>query len=474
MIQNRYVNHMFGALVRDFGQPVIAYQAGVLLGCLLAAYLLARVFKRMLSRRRDTASAVLQFSVESLNKAMFPLLGWILVLGAQLALDPFFDTALLSLALVPLFGISVIYLLFYCLRRAFSRSGSTSELLLLVQRVLTVAVWVGMVVYITGIQDDLLRWMGSVKFNVANAHMSLLSLSTGLLWVGLTVVAAMWAGAALEDQLMQSRSLDANLKVVMARVSKAILILAALLVSLELVGIDITVLGVFGGALGVGLGLGLQKIASNYVSGFIILLERSLRLGDQITVGGYQGLVTEIKTRYTVVRGLDGIETIIPNEKLVADPVQNHSSYVTRGYIKLTVQVAYSTDVDRVMALLVEAAQGVPRLLDDPAPAAYLTGFGADGINFELGFWVENAAQGTSLVRSTVNRAIWRLFSANGIEIPFTQREVRIVGEIPLGRAEPADPAQAAVADVNPQKPAHSDGSAIPASAAPGSAVRPS
>src|SRR5476649_557246 len=108
MIQNRYVNHMFGALVRDFGQPVIAYQAGVLLGCLLAAYLLARVFKRM-SRRRDSANVVLQFSVESLNKAMFPLLGWILVLCAQLALDPFFDTALLSLALVPLFGISVIY-----------------------------------------------------------------------------------------------------------------------------------------------------------------------------------------------------------------------------------------------------------------------------------------------------------------------------------------------------------------------------
>jgi small-conductance mechanosensitive channel len=402
------------------------------------------------------------------------LLGWILVLCVQLALDPFIETALLSLALVPLFGISVIYLLFYCVRRAFSRSGSTSELLLLVQRVLTVVVWVGMVVYVTGIQDDLLRWMGSVKFNVANAHMSLLSLSTGLLWVGLTVVAAMWAGAALEDQLMQSRSLDANLKVVMARVSKAILILAALLVSLELVGIDITVLGVFGGALGVGLGLGLQKIASNYVSGFIILLERSLRLGDQITVGGYQGLVTQIKTRYTVVRGLDGIETIIPNEKLVADPVQNHSSYVTRGYIKLTVQVAYSTDVDRAMALLLQAAQGVPRLLDDPAPAAYLTGFGADGINFELGFWVENAAQGTSLVRSTVNQAIWRLFSANGIEIPFTQREVRIVGEIPLARIELANPAEAAEAGINPQKPVQPDGSAIPSSAVPGSVVLPS
>jgi small-conductance mechanosensitive channel len=436
-MQNRYINHMFGDLIRDFGQPVIAYQAGVLVGCLLVAYALARLFKRLMGRRRDAANAVLQFSVESLNKAMFPLLGWIFVLCAQMALDAFIHTALLSLALVPLFGISVIYLVLYCVRRAFSRSGSTPALLMFFQRVVTVLVWLGMVLYVTGVQDDLLRWMGSIKFNIANAHMSLLSLSTGLLWVGLTVVVALWAGAALEDRLMRSRSLDANLKVVMARVSKAVLILAALLLSLELVGIDVTVLGVFGGALGVGLGFGLQKIASNYVSGFIILLERSLRLGDQITVAGYAGLVTQIKTRYTVVRGLDGVETLIPNEKLITDAVQNHSSYLTRGYTKLPVQISYSSNVDLAMKLLLQATEAVPRLLQEPAPAAYLTGFGGDGINFELTFWIEDAAQGTALVRSSVNQAIWRLFSAHGIEIPFAQREVRIVGEMPLA-AQPA------------------------------------
>src|ERR1700731_4513905 len=120
MMQNRYINHMFGGLIRDFGQPVIAYQAGVLMGCLLAAYLLARLFNRLMGRRRDAANAVLQFSVESLNKAMFPLLGWVFVLCAQLLLDSFIHTSLLSLALVPLFGISMIYLVFYCVRRAFS------------------------------------------------------------------------------------------------------------------------------------------------------------------------------------------------------------------------------------------------------------------------------------------------------------------------------------------------------------------
>jgi small-conductance mechanosensitive channel len=128
------------------------------------------------------------------------------------------------------------------------------------------------------------------------------------------------------------------------------------------------------------------------------------------------------------VRGLDGIETLIPNEKLITDVVQNQSSYLTRGYAKAAVQIAYTSDLDLAMALLVEAAKGVPRVLQEPAPTPYLVGFGPDGVNLELGFWIENAAQGTSGVRSAINLNIWRLFAANGIAIPFAQREVRIVG----------------------------------------------
>ncbi len=215
-----------------------------------------------------------------------------------------------------------------------------------------------MVLTVMGIQDDVIAWMGSVHFRVANAHMTLLSLSTGLLWVCVTMIVAMWLGSAFEDRLMRSTTLDANLKVVVARVGRALFVLAAVLISLSLVGIDITVLGVFGGALGVGLGFGLQKIASNYVSGFIILIDRSLRIGDTINVSGLQGMVTQIRTRYTVVRGLDGIETLIPNEKLITDVVQNQSSYLTRGYAKVAVQVAYTSDVEQAMALLAAGRAG--------------------------------------------------------------------------------------------------------------------
>jgi small-conductance mechanosensitive channel len=129
-----------------------------------------------------------------------------------------------------------------------------------------------------------------------------------------------------------------------------------------------------------------------------------------------------------VVRGLDGIETLIPNEKLITDVVQNQSSYLTRGYAKAAVQIAYTADVDQAMELLAQAAQGVARVMQEPAPTPYFVGFGTDGINLELGFWIEDAATGTGGVRSAVNRNIWRLFTENGISIPLAQREVRIVG----------------------------------------------
>src|ERR1700738_2394501 len=358
MNQNHILSHMLAGIVRDFGQPVMIWQSGTLIGALLAAWLLAGFLRRKLELQRRARHQALQFGAESLNKALFPLLGSVLVWVAQAILVDYMSTSLLDLALVPLFGIALIYVLFYVARRVFSGGGQTHSWLFIAEKFVTVLVWLGMALTVLGIQTQVLHWMASVRFSVANARMTLLSLTTGILWVCATLIVALWFGSLFEERLMRSRSIDANLKTVLARVGRALLVLAAVLVSFSLVGIDITVLGVFGGALGVGLGFGLQKVASNYVSGFIILIDRSLRIGDTINVGGLQGMVTEIRTRYTTVRGLDGIETLIPNEKFIVDVVQNHSSYLTRGYAKAAVQVAYDSDVERAMALLAGAARG--------------------------------------------------------------------------------------------------------------------
>ena len=427
IMQKRILSDMMGGIVRDYGQPVMLWQAATLVGALALAWLTAWFLRRVLDARRRARQEAPHFGVESLRKAYFPLIGAFFVWVARDIARNYIHTWLLDLALVPLLGIGLLYIGFYLLRRVLGRNGQTRTWLSIVEKLVSLVVWVGMALTVLGIQDDVLAWMESVRVRVGTVHLTLLSLANGALWVCVTMVVAIWAGGALEDRVMRVTTLDPNLRVVLARVGRALMILAAVLVSLSLVGIDITVLGVFGGALGVGLGFGLQKIASNYVSGFIILLDRSLHLGDTIDVSGLTGKVTQIRTRYTVVRGLDGIETLIPNEKLITDVVQNRSSYLTRGYAKVAVQVAYASDVELAMKLLVQATEGVERVLADPAPTPYLAGFGSDGIDLELGFWIADAANGTAAVRSAVNMNIWRLYGEHGISIPFAQREVRII-----------------------------------------------
>jgi small-conductance mechanosensitive channel len=204
-------------------------------------------------------------------------------------------------------------------------------------------------------------------------------------------------------------------------------VLLAVLISLPLVGIDLTALSVFGGALGVGIGFGLQKIAASYVSGFIILLDRSIRLGNVITVDKYNGEVTRITTRYTVLRAPTGVEAIVPNEVLVGSVVQNETYTNSRVRHAVTVQVGYGSDVERAMALMVEMAQAQSRVLADPAPKAFLVRFADSGVDLELGFWIEDPEAGVQGIKSDINLAIWHAFRREGIEIPYPQREVRLL-----------------------------------------------
>ena len=223
------------------------------------------------------------------------------------------------------------------------------------------------------------------------------------------------------------------MKILLDLVAKAdvviALLLLAVLIGLPMVGIDLTTLSVFGGALGVGLGFGLQKIASNYVSGFIILLDNAIRIGNIITVGPDRGEVTRITTRYTVLRSLGGVEALVPNELLVGSVVQNESYSDPQVRVALPVQVAYDSDLERAMAIMAAAATAQERVLAEPAPVVLLKEFADSGINLELGFWVADPQNGVGPLRSDVNLAIWREFKQAGISIPFPQREVRVLKE---------------------------------------------
>lgn len=272
------------------------------------------------------------------------------------------------------------------------------------------------------------HFLSDTEFKVGKQNISLLSMLNGLLVVIVSVQIAFSLAKRLEKRLLGIERLDHNLRMLLVRLAKAVLLVIAVLISLTAVGIDLTALSVFTGALGVGLGFGLQRIASSYVSGFIILLDRSIQLGNVVQVdANTSGVVSEITTRYTVLRSLGGVKFIVPNETLVSTIIQNQSFSNPEVRATTHVSVAYNTDMDRVLALLKDIALAHPRVLSEPAPRAMIQNFGDSGIDIELGFWIADPEAGVGGIKADINLEIWRQFRDLGIEIPFPQREIRML-----------------------------------------------
>jgi small-conductance mechanosensitive channel len=238
-------------------------------------------------------------------------------------------------------------------------------------------------------------------------------------------VGALWISAAIESRLMRRESMDLSMRKIASNAIRSLLLFVGLLFALSAAGIDLTALGVLGGALGVGLGFGLQKLAANYVSGFVILAERSLRIGDMVKVDGFEGRVTDIKTRFTVIRSLAGREAIVPNEVLITQRVENSSLADPRVLLSTTVQVEYECDVNAVMTALATAVGQVPRVLSDPGPSVQLSRFADSGLELSVFFWIADPENGSGGVRSDVNLAILRTLQGLGVDIPYPQQVQR-------------------------------------------------
>jgi len=400
----------------DVRDPNFVWQVLALVVCLGLAYALAGWWQR--SYWQDSGRLG-----EAGSRLVFPLSGLVLVGVTLLSLKPFIHVNLLKLAL-PLFGSMVLVRgVIFVLRQAFPQATWLTTW----ERIISALVWSWLALYITDLAPYVIDGLEQVEFAIGKQHVDLWMILHGLVTVFLTVVFALWIAGVFETRLMRVETLDSSLRIVGVRVAKALLTVIAIVASLSLVGIDMTALSVFTGALGVGLGFGLQKIASNYVSGFIILLDRSIRLGNVVQVGADSGTVTQITTRYTVLRHPGGTEFIVPNETLISGVVQNQTYSDSKIRLTTTVGVAYDTDLDLAIRLMSEAAVAENRVLTDPVPKALLAQFGESSINLELGFWITDPESGKGNVMSDVNLAIWRAFQANGIEIPYPQRDVRII-----------------------------------------------
>ncbi len=400
----------------DVQGPDFIWQLAALAVCLGFALLFARWWQR---RQAENTG---RFGEASARLA-FPLSGLLLVALALPLLTPFIKLNLLKLALPLLTSLALVRAVVFVLRHSFPKAVWLTAW----ERIIATLVWGWLALYITGLAPYVIDALEGVRFSAGTQSINLWMILHGIVTVFLTLVVALWIAGVIERHLMRVAHLDTSLRIAGVRLAKAALTLLAIMVSLSLVGIDMTALSVFTGALGVGLGFGLQKIASNYVAGFIILLDRSIHIGNIIQVGADTGEVRQITTRYTVLKHPSGAEFIVPNETLIGSTVQNQTYSDRQLRLATSICVAYDSDLDQVIPLMLEAASAHPRVLAKPPPKVSLSQFADNGINLELGFWIADPEAGKGNVVSDINFAVWRAFKAHGVEIPLPRRDVRIL-----------------------------------------------
>ena len=294
-----------------------------------------------------------------------------------------------------------------------------------VERSLSWLAWAAVVLWLTGLLPMVLEELDQIQWKVGTSHLSVRTLIEGGLTAGLVMLLTLWMSSAIESRLLRtSTGSELSLRKAVSNAVTSLLMFVGLMVSLSAVGIDLTALSVLGGAVGVGIGFGLQKLAANYVSGFVILAERSMRIGDSVKVDGFEGRVTDIKARYTVIRAPTGRESIVPNEMLINNRVENLSLADSKVLQGTSVLVAYGSDVDLVMQLLTQACDMQMRVLQEPATFVTLTSFAADGLEFSAHYWVDEQQPGLLTLKSEINLSILKLLNEHGIEIPYPQRVV--------------------------------------------------
>jgi small-conductance mechanosensitive channel len=361
------------------------------------------------------------FGKRVLDGVLFPLL--LLCLGsvARAVLEHYVSVVVFKVAIPVLVSLVVIRVGVKVLQVAFTGAPWVRAL----EQTISWLAWLGMVLWVSGLLPVILNELDQITWKIGGSALSVRNLIEGLLTACVVLIITLWISAAIESRLLRSATGgELSLRKAVSNATRALLMFVGLMLALSAVGIDLTALSVLGGAVGVGIGFGLQKLAANYVSGFVILAERSMRIGDTVRVDNFEGVITQINARYTVVRSQAGRESIVPNEMLITNRIENLSLVDSKVFQSTVVSVAYDSDVELVRQLLLAAAKAQTRVLADPEPSTYLSAFGADGLEFTVGYWVKDPENGQLNLRSDINMAILAALRENHIEIPYPQRVV--------------------------------------------------
>jgi len=299
---------------------------------------------------------------------------------------------------------------------------------------ITLIVWLIVALATLGWLDVLETTLSHISIVPGRTQFSLWSLLKGLVIVTAFVIVTSLIARAIERHIMRLDQLAVSTRVGISKFTYFLLVGLGALLGINAAGVDVTTLNVLTGAIGLGLGFGLQAVASNFVSGFVLLMDKSIKPGDVISFTGQTGASTgnfgwvqELRGRYVVVRDRDGVDTLVPNQNLITNSFINWSYSDQRVRLKLPVTVSYDDDPELALQLLVQATENHPRILRDPAPVSRLISFEASGMALEIRFWIADPVNGVNNVRSDVNRAIWRIFREHGVRIPVLQQEIRVL-----------------------------------------------
>jgi small-conductance mechanosensitive channel len=395
-------------------QPLLLKELALLALALLLAWFISYQLSRF-----ATHTSVL-FGRGVVDGVLFPMAALALAYVAQVVFLKHHTPMLFKLAIPVLLSLALIRLCARVLMAVFP----VSPLAQLTERLISWLAWGVAVLWITDLLPLVAQELEQIQLNFGKVHLDLRTLLEGLLSCGLVLVLSLWLSATIEQRLLASTVSDLSMRKVAANLLRAVLLLVGLLFALSAVGVDLTALSVLGGAFGVGLGLGLQKLAANYVSGFVVLVERSVRIGDYIKVDGLEGRVTDIKTRYTLLRDPSGRESIIPNEMLLTQRVDNLSLSDPQIAVNCTFPLGVDVDIEQVLSLLSLAALQCERVLHDPPPQAFLSKVESAGLEFTVVSWVSDPEAGYLMTRSQINTAVIRALRQAGIELPKAPQQV--------------------------------------------------
>lgn len=297
-----------------------------------------------------------------------------------------------------------------------------------IRRGVCVLFWILAVLQIMGVLPDIIEWMRSCQLPIGTDKLTVWALLVGIITLFLSLGVASRLSGLCENAIMNMQDMEMNIRVVIARLCHVAFLVLGVLVGLSSAGINLTILSVFGGAVGVGIGFGMQKIASNYISGFIILFDKSVKIGDLVEVANFSGIITQINTRYSVLRNTSGEEMIVPNENFVTGSVKNYSHSEAAVLVTIYVSCAYESNVDEALRLLLECVKEQPRVIQEEGrmPWVAVTDFAASGITLRASFWIADPREGTVGLKSSIMRAVLQSYKEAGIEIPYNKLDVTL------------------------------------------------